>query len=224
MQSADHQLHTWPVTHPSQDISLRALTPSSQFDDDIDIALPTLTPSDGVGLIWTQDGQTHFNYYRRRVELAHIEGKIYDLLYSNRASKITGLERQRRVTRLQAMLDQWYERIPTVFHMENVVSAVSPISLIGLTKMHHAFLLAEVMTHGIYSHNVDWVRRISSFSHTSIECLSQSLGNKGIETETSGYIRHQSPPLSEGWSKCVDISRNCMRLFQNVPPTECLIW
>lgn len=204
---------------PRQDISLRASTPSSQFDDDVDIALPTLAPTDNAGLLWTQNGQVHFNYHRRRVELAHIEGKIYDLLCSNRASKVTGQERQRRVVRLQAMLDQWYERIPTVFHIDHVATTVGPSQLVQMTKMHHAFLLAEVMTHGIYSHNADWIKRISSFSGAAIRDFknNQGIGSPGCQ---SG----QAPPLPEGWTKCVEISRGCMKLFQESTPTECLVW
>ncbi|KAJ4247134.1 hypothetical protein NW762_013272 [Fusarium torreyae] len=140
----------WIAYTLDKDICLRANTPSCQFDDDIDIGLPTLAPADSAGLIWTQNGQVHFNYHRRRVELAYIEGKVYDLLYSNRATKVQGNERQQRVLRLQAMLDQWYERIPTVFHIEHVASTVGPSQLVQMTKMHHAFLLTESVFDKVY--------------------------------------------------------------------------
>ncbi|KAF4471443.1 transcriptional regulator [Fusarium albosuccineum] len=210
----------WIAYTLDKDICLRANTPSCQFDEDVDIALPTLAPTDSAGLIWTQNGQVHFNYHRRRVELAYIEGKVYDLLYSNRASKVRGQERQRRVVRLQAMLDQWYDRIPTVFHIDHVASTVGPSQLVQMTKMHHAFLLAEVMTHGIYSHNADWVKRISSFSRAAIG----DLKIQGFSQYSCGPTEAQSPPLPEGWTKCVEVSRGCMRLFQNATPTECLVW
>ncbi|KAM5353584.1 hypothetical protein ACJ41O_000234 [Fusarium nematophilum] len=211
----------WIAYTLDKDISLRANTPSSQFDDDVDIALPTLAPTDSAGLIWTQNGQVHFNYHRRRVELAHIQGKIYDLLYSNRASKVRGQERQRRVVRLQSMLDQWYDRIPAVFHIEHVASTVGPSQLVQMTKMHHAFLLAEVMTHGIYSHSADWVMRISSISRAAISNMKNppdGFGSANCNGEKA------PPPLPEGWSRCVEISRGCMKLFQESSPTECLVW
>lgn len=184
----------------------------------MDIPLPSLAPADSAGLIWTQNGQVHFNYHRRRVELAYIEGKVYDLLYSNRATKVRGPERKRRVLRLQAMLDQWYERIPAVFHIENVAATVGPSQLVQMTKMHHSFLLAEVMTHGIYSHNADWVKRISSLSRAAIEDLDEGFGTPKCK------MREQEPPLPDGWTKCVEISRGCMKLFQEATPTECLVW
>ncbi|RSM15872.1 hypothetical protein CEP52_000414 [Fusarium oligoseptatum] len=190
----------WIAYTLDKDICLRANTPSCQFDDDVDIPLPTLAPADSA------------------VELAYIEGKVYDLLYSNRANKVHGPERKRRVLRLQTMLDQWYERIPTVFHIENVSATVGPSQLVQMTKMHHSFLLAEVMTHGIYSHNADWVKRISSFSRAAIGDLDEGFGSPKCG------MRDQEPPLPDGWTKCVDISRGCMKLFQEATPTECLVW
>jgi hypothetical protein len=172
-------------------------------------------------LIWTQNGQVHFNYHRRRVELAYIEGKVYDLLYSNRASKVKGQERQRRVSRLQSMLDQWYERIPVVFHIENVAATVGPSQLVQMTKMHHGFLLTEVMIHGIYSSNAEWMKRISSLGRSAIT----NMGNFDDGGKSMGAkCREQAPPLPEGWNQCLDVSRGCMKLFQEATPTECLIW
>ncbi|KAF5564909.1 transcriptional regulator [Fusarium phyllophilum] len=210
----------WIAYILDKDICLRAQTPSCQFDEDIDISLPAIAPPDSVGLIWTQNGQVHFNYHRRRVELAYIQGKVYDLLYSNRSSKVTAQERQRRVTRLQSMLDQWYERIPNVFHIEHVAATVGPSQLVQMTKMHHAFLLTEVMIHGIYSHNAEWVKRISSFSRATITSVG-NLENRGFDG--AGKCQDQAPPLPEGWNHCVDVSRGCMKLFQEATPTECLI-
>ncbi|KAF5724364.1 transcriptional regulator [Fusarium mundagurra] len=210
----------WIAYTLDKDICLRAQTPSCQFDEDIDISLPAIAPPDSVGLIWTQNGQVHFNYHRRRVELAYIQGKVYDLLYSNRSSKVTAQERQRRVTRLQSMLDQWYERIPNVFHIEHVAATVGPSQLVQMTKMHHAFLLTEVMIHGIYSHNAEWVKRISSLSRATIT----SVGNvENRYFDGAGKCQDQAPPLPEGWNHCVDVSRGCMKLFQEATPTECLI-
>ncbi|KAM0245788.1 hypothetical protein ACHAP5_005107 [Fusarium lateritium] len=211
----------WIAYTLDKDICLRASTPSSQFDEDIDISLPTLAPADSVGLIWTQNGQVHFNYHRRRVELAYIEGKVYDLLYSNRASKVKGKERQNRVSRLQSMLDQWYERIPAEFHIENVTATVGPSQLVQMTKMHHGFLLTEVMIHGIYSSNAEWMKRISSLGRSSIT----NMGNFDDGGKPTGAkCREQAPPLPEGWTQCVNVSRGCMKLFQEATPTECLIW
>lgn len=90
-----------------------------------------------------------------------------------------------------------------------------------MTKMHHAFLLTEVMIHGIYSHNAEWVKRISSFSRATITSVG-NLENRGFDG--AGKCQDQAAPLPEGWNHCVDVSRGCMKLFQEATPTECLIW
>lgn len=210
----------WIAYTLDKDISLRATTPSAQVDHDIDVALPSQSPKDGAGLVWTKDGQTSFNYHRMRVELAHIQGKVYDLLYSNRAVRIKGaVERQQRVARLQGMLDRWYARVPVMFQIDHVASMVGPGELLQLTKMHHAFLLAEVMTHGIYSHDANWIKRISSFSRTIMRDMMTS-----CKKFSASGNRDQPPPLPDGWNKCVELSRGCMKLFQEAYPTECLVW
>ncbi|KAF4955580.1 hypothetical protein FGADI_4415 [Fusarium gaditjirri] len=167
----------WIAYTLDKDICLRAQTPSCQFDEDIDISLPVLAPPDSVGLIWTQNGQVHFNYHRRRVELAYIQGKVYDLLYSNRSNKVTAQERQRRVSRLQSMVDQWYERIPTVFHIEHVAATVGPSQLVQMAKMHHAFLLTEVMIHALI---VLLANMILNPGHNSIH-IDQHLSVKALD-------------------------------------------
>ncbi|RDW72837.1 hypothetical protein BP6252_06744 [Coleophoma cylindrospora] len=108
----------WNAYILDKDLSLRAKAPSVQCDADIDIPLPPIVLSDGAGIITSKDGHSHLNLFRLRVDLAHIEGKIYDLLYSSRSIKAPKPERQRRVTSLQAMLDHWYARIPPAFKIE----------------------------------------------------------------------------------------------------------
>ncbi|KAM0247753.1 hypothetical protein ACHAQJ_009714 [Trichoderma viride] len=208
----------WIAYTLEKDISLRARTPSVQNDDDIDIPLPPVVSPDGTGVISTLDGRNHFNHFRHRIDLAYIQGKIYNLLYSSRAAKTKGEERKRRISHLQAMLDLWYQRIPAAFHIEHVASTVSPGSLVQMTKMHHEYLLSEVMTHGIYSRSADWIGKLSTVSRLAIQditshCAAAPDGSKD-----------QAPPLPAGWTKCVEVSRGCMKLFQETVPTECLVW
>lgn len=170
--------------------------------------------------MWTRDNQSCFSYHRTRVELAYIEGKVYDLLYSNRASKIGGMERHRRVSHLQIMLDEWYNRIPTVFRLEQAAVNMGLAQLTQLTTMYHIYLLTQVMIHGLYSHNADWMKGVSSSSQKAIEGLFN-----GPDKRTSlKYHNIQQAPLPEGWTKCVELSRGCMKLYQETTPTESVLW
>jgi hypothetical protein len=103
-----------------------------------------------------------------RIDLAVIEGKIYSFLYPGRSTKIQDFERQQRVATLQAMLDQWYSRIPSEFGIDAVYTAVSDTALVHMTNLHHAYLLCIKSTHGIYSSQADWMQRLGSLSRVAI--------------------------------------------------------
>lgn len=191
-----------------------------QSDVDIDVPLPSLAAPDGVGLIWTRDGRSRLNFHRLRVDLGYIEGQVYDLLYSNRSSKVPKEERHRRICRLQGQLDRWYQRVPAAFQIEHAASTLDPGELVMITKMHYAYLLATVMTHGLYSHSADWIRRVSSPGREAIQDLAKSMDS----CATTACAASQSPPFPGGWSRCVEMSRGCMQLFEKSTPTECLVW
>lgn len=203
-----------------KDISLRAKAPSSQDDADIDIPLPPMNPSDGSGLIWTKDAHSTFNVFRMRLDLSHIQGKIYDLLYSNRSHRAPPEERKRRVRQLSTMLAQWYERIPSAFRIEHAASTVGEAELVQMVKLHHAYLHAMVHVHGVYSSDAEWVGKVGSLSRVAISEFATQMQGKimGCNTES------QHPPEQDGWAECVEVARGCMKLFQDATPTECLIW
>lgn len=158
--------------------------------------------------------------FRLRIDLAHIQGKVYDLLYSNRSLKVRGPERERRVASLSAMLTQWYARIPTAFRIEHAAATVGDAELVQLVKMHHAYLHAIVHIHGVYSYQSEWITRVSSLSKTDVHEFGVSMQGPSSVCSTE----HQNPPLADGWDYCVEVSRGCMKLFQDATPTECLIW
>lgn len=205
-----------------QAISLRGKMPSTQLDADIDIPIPPANPADGAGLIHTLDGRATLNIFRLRVNLAHIEGRVHDLLYSNRASKIPSPERRQRVDALQAMLDRWYGGIPYIFRLGNVSPLlVSPSDLAEVTLLYHAYLLCLVSIHGIYSFQADWMGRIGSLARAAVEDYARSM--HGV-SGTSCTGLEEAPPGMDGWQRCLEVSRGCMRLFHEMRLTERLLW
>ncbi|RDW87923.1 hypothetical protein BP5796_03617 [Coleophoma crateriformis] len=210
----------WNAYILDKDLSLRAKAPSVQCDADIDIPMPPIVLSDGAGIITSKDGHSHLNLFRLRVDLAHIEGKIYDLLYSCRSIKAPKLERQRHVISLQAMLDHWYARIPPAFKIEKASATVSNDKIPEITKLYHTYLLCIVTTHGVYSNQADWMRRVSSLSRVAIQDFATAVQGPRVYFT----CMNQDPPLVGGWSHCVEISRASMKLFQNTKSTSGLIW
>lgn len=178
-----------------------------------------MVQSDGTGLIKAKDGHSQLNFLRLRLDLAHIEGKIYDLLYSCGSNKVQGAERQRRIVNLQAMLDRWNAQIPPAFKIDKVSITVSDEKIIEITKLYHTYLLCITSTHGVYSNQADWMRRVSSLSRVAIQDFATALQGPRVAT-----CMNQDPPLAGGWNHCVEISRASMKLFQYTRPTGSLIW
>ncbi|OHF01507.1 fungal specific transcription factor domain-containing protein [Colletotrichum orchidophilum] len=203
----------WMAYCMDKDISLKAKTPSFQLDADIDLPLPELDPDDGAGIMAASNG-SKFNFFRARVELSHIAGKVYDLLYSTRARKVAKGEAQLRVTRLGEMVDTWRRNVPSEFQLESLLENVEPLPAVHLSLLYHNYFVITVMTHGIYSHDADWVQRISSFSRATIQAL------EGLGSPFSRPIGS----LPTGWASCVELSRSCMKLFVESPKTDCSIW
>lgn len=195
-------------------------TPSIQSDHDIDLPLPPASPVDGVGLVWALDGRNAMNLFRLRLELAHIQGTIYDMLYSNRAARIDEPERHRRVTRVQAKLDKWYGRVPPVFCIDHVSSNVGPAELVQITKMHNGYLLSKVTTHGFYSRDADWIKGAGSPSTIKMDDLVLTQYQFGAARGNT----NQTPPSPSGWEELVRLSRGYMKLFHTANQIGDLIW
>lgn len=195
-----------------RDISLRHHTPPLQNDADIGLNLPHGNPSDGVGNIYAQDGSSQMNFFRTRVRLAHIQGRVYDSFFSTRASKLSRQERSARVAILHKELEDWRESLPSQFQAEQAMQHLTRHDLIWVCMMHFTYLSCLVMVHGIWSHSSEWRNRFS-------EGLSKTSSNPA-----SDHSLAVAPKLPDGWQNCVSMSRNCMRLIQSLPLSDCSVW
>ncbi|KAK2761508.1 nadh oxidase [Colletotrichum kahawae] len=204
----------WITYIMDKEISLKSKTPSFQLDVDIDLPLPERNPEDGAGIMFARNG-SKFNYFRARVELSHIAGKVYDQLYSTRARKVSPQDRQLRVTRLEQMLENWRRNLPPEFQIDSALQCLDSLPIVHMSLLYHGYFTAMVMTHGIYSHDADWVRQISSYSQMTI---------KDLDSSPNSSCGRQNPPLPLGWAKCAELSRSCMKLFVESPKSDCSIW
>lgn len=203
-----------------QDFSLKTKVPSMLSDADIGIPFDAYSSSNKTGIIWSSDGRSQLNIFHRRLELARIEGKVYDLLYSSQSMKLDTLERQSRVEILKKTLDHWYERIPPAFTIENVSTAMGDAELLQLTHLYHIYLSCLVSIHGIWSSQAEWMRRIGSLGRAAIEDFATAVYGPKVAT----CIETQDPPHVDAWNHCVHVSRSSLRLFHETPLTPCLIW
>lgn len=177
-------------------------------------------PTDDTGLLKTLDGRSSLSYFRLRMELAHIHGLIYDMLYSTRAARTDSQERNRRTALIQSKLNNWYARVPVVFQMDHLASVVGPVELVQVTRMFHSFLIAKVMAHGFYSRDAEWIKGTGPQSAITIDDLVVTQDYFGAARGNTG----QNPPSQQGWEELVHISRGCMKLFHATSQIESLIW
>jgi hypothetical protein len=147
-----------------------------------------------------------------RTELSHIEGRIFDLLHSNRARHINVGERRKRVIELETMLDHWYGRIPTPFQMEEVGSTLDFHELLAMSEIYHSYLLAMLQTHQVFGQSGEIVKHIGSVSH-----LFAKKQNMRGDHDTPQQSRDNEvdivPP--DSWTKCVQVCRGCINLCFN---------
>lgn len=205
----------WITYMLDKDISLRHQTPALQNDNDIDLDLPPVTPKDGAGDLYTTDGIIRFNVFRARVQLGHIQGLIYDTLFSTRSARLLPQQRNQQIMRLEGLLEDWRHCIPQALQLDNVVDNLGRVGLAHMSTLHHGYLTCLVMIHGIYSHSSDWIRRISSYSIVTLgDC----------EIPGGGRCMVQQSPWPRSWVKCVGVSRQCLKLMASMAQNDCTVW
>lgn len=198
-----------------KDICLRHHTPSVQADVDIDVDLPLDESEDEAGNIYATDGQTRINFFRLRIGLAHIQGRVYDLLFATRATKIAERERRARVIFLHNQLEHWRRKLPSEMQADAIVDhVVGRPALFWLCMMHFSYLGCLVMIHGIWSHDAEWRKRLTAGFEDA---------NGGRQGKSDAGSR-QAPPLPRGWRNCVQMSRQCMSLINRMPLSDCSVW
>ncbi|KAK8131469.1 fungal-specific transcription factor domain-containing protein [Apiospora sp. TS-2023a] len=200
-----------------KDISLRTITPSVQQDDDIDLALPGTASScvspENMFDITEEEPPPPFHYLRARVQLAFIEGQIYDKLYSVRSLKETPEQRRQQVTRLDALLETWRRSSlpPAVLvhhlHQEGQIVAGNYSNNTGLAAtLDHAYLFCLFTLHGLYSLDSVWVQNIDILGRTALENFSN---------KSERCMHSLQPPIPDAWNKCVLASRRSVQLITN---------
>ncbi|KAK3375519.1 fungal-specific transcription factor domain-containing protein [Lasiosphaeria ovina] len=217
--TAEEGLHRcrvfWIAYLLDKEISIRHHTPSVQVDADIDLDLPSRHPPDGVSDIYTADGRVRVNYLRLRVQLAHIQGRTYDLLYSTRSTRISPQERQSRVVRLATQLEKWRRSIPAEMQLGSVDRHLDRFALIHMATLLWSYHASLATIHGVWSHNAHWMKRISNYSQTVI---------RDSEIDGRKCCYHQHPPLPAAWKRLLGASRECLALANKMPQSDCNVW
>ncbi|KAF0636745.1 hypothetical protein FPSE5266_08793 [Fusarium pseudograminearum] len=171
IEQRQHAYVFWLAYIVDKDLSLRAQQPSVQLDDDINLDLPMELPGvcngdSEAGIVTTVDGNTELNYLLARIQLANIQGNVYDHLYSTRASKRTPEERKISRERIVRALDDWKASIPSDFNGANVVTTTSnnPSVAAFFCILHTRSLLCLSLITRSHAWDEQWVGSIREFA------------------------------------------------------------
>ncbi|GAW17151.1 hypothetical protein ANO14919_066010 [Xylariales sp. No.14919] len=205
----------WVCYILDKDISLRTITPSLQIDGDIDIDLPSSANDDCGGLLYSLDGRSQFHLFRAKAQLAHLEGRIYDTLLSNRSRKLSHEVRAQAVSQIHRLMERWERSIPGPFRPENMAGNLLSGPLVHMTNMYQTYLMCLTMTHGLYAHDSPWLKSLGglgsdllrTFNPRSDACLD---GN-----------RSSTPAV---WEKCVTMSRAMLNILSYQTFGGCSVW
>ncbi|QYS95027.1 Zn(2)-C6 fungal-type domain-containing protein [Trichoderma simmonsii] len=198
----------WLVYILDKDLSLRAQQPSIQLDDDIDLDLPHSLPADDdgdgdtPGVIATADGNARMNYFLARVQLANIEGGVYDCIFSTRAAKRSPEERLAAANSVLEALEKWQAEIPSEFGAAAVITSTANDSTsLGLfCVLHSISLRCMTLVNRAHAWNDEWVR--------------------GVHDIVRGGMGKLQLPI--GWATLVHQARDFMILFERAWSAE--IW
>lgn len=164
----EHANVFWLVYILDKDLSLRAQQPSIQRDDDIDLDLPHSLHIDNggddsaPGVLVTADGKVRMNYFLARVQLANIEGGVYECIYSMKAAKYSPEERFIAADSVLCALEKWQSEIPSEFGAAVVASTTnnSPTNVSFFCVLHSIRLRCMALINRAHAWNEEWVRSL----------------------------------------------------------------
>jgi hypothetical protein len=190
----------WMAYILDKDIAMRSNAPSVQSDDDIDLDLPAPAPTEfqpddaTLGIVTSADGIAHMNFFLSRIQLAVIQGGVYDYLYSTRAQKRIPEERSTALESLRSALAQWKTSIPPEFTATAAITRLPPDLLRFFRMLHATSLACTALITQASSCNTAWVGAVRSHAR-------------------SGTI----PSLAPCWQDLLEDSRELLTLFEAAP-------
>lgn len=198
----------WLAYILDKDLSVRSKQPSIQLDDDIDLDLPypeldeSRIESEGTvsgdsdafaptaGVIATADGTVKMNYFVTRIQLAVIEGGVYDYLHSTRSQKRSPEERSNALESVARALEQWKATIPPEFNGIEASRRVSPNMLLFLCGLDATSMMCMSSINKAHAWNAQWVASLRTYSRDGT-----------------------APVLPPRWEALVDEARGLMVLY-----------
>ncbi|CEF83107.1 unnamed protein product [Fusarium graminearum] len=213
-----HRTHLFWLSYIyDRQISQRSQCPYSHLDPDTDMDLPESYPENNLGIMASSTDSIRFNYLRAKAQFAYIQGKVYDLLYSQKSTTLTKEQKNSMILRIEEMLAEWVQEIPEELHTaEGIRERLSPAATDLMMNLwfHHAECRIKIRS--IFTFEDAWVNRVRLYLSPAVIDMSDNIGGE--------VGRGDIPPLPSGWDECVGYGRVCLELLLKKRPTEYILW
>lgn len=160
--------------------------------------MPGSGGDDGTSIVYSTDGLSQLNLFRAKVQLAHLEGRIYDTFLSNRSRKLSLEARNQAIVEIDGLLEQWKQSIPPPLQLENITGNLLSAPLVHMTVLYQTYIMCLTMTYGLYTHDAPWLKALGGLGSD----LLRSFNPRG-DACMNGH--GMSTPAV--WDKCVRASR-----------------
>ncbi|KAH7123007.1 hypothetical protein EDB81DRAFT_847312 [Dactylonectria macrodidyma] len=208
----------WIAYILDRDLSLRDKAPYTQLDSETDVDAPD-DPEDGLGILQLPQLNIRFNYLRARVQLAYIEGKAHDVLYSRRSQTLTPQQRLTTTTRIAAMLYDWHRKIPQELQQADTLGQLPPAFVQTMMNMYYRHLECLFRIHSVFLFDDHWLNRVTCYLSPAVIEIGDD--EDAVDGEV---VRANLAPLPSGWAECVEYCRLCLRLSSLCKQTEYSFW
>ncbi|KAG5768742.1 hypothetical protein H9Q72_003814 [Fusarium xylarioides] len=186
----------WIAYILDRDISMRTKLPPIQSQNDISIDWPSATPADGAGMLYTADNSSSFNFFLSRVQLAHIQGQVYEAMLSKSPTASDVYVRLDNVARIHQVLDDWLSRIPFEFSPSTITQSGNANLQRAFGVLYSSHLTCRSVVCKAHAMEAQWIPSLQDFGRKAVE--------QGVFT---------APRLPVGWHKLVHESREYIELF-----------
>lgn len=210
----------WMAYILDRHVALRTRQAPILHHDDMDLDLPPetiLLPSDDssvdqAGFISVSDdedhGSTHFNIFRAWIELAQIQSRVYDCVFSVRASRMDPDEAAQTARNIRLAIRSWKAKIPGQLNVlprmrpraDSMQASYLPRVLCTLSSIVVTCLGRLCRVHSM---DFDWIDKVLGYAH--------GIGKGAVGTTAT------RPSQPQGWVALVTESRIFMRLFASIP-------
>ena len=230
----------WIAYVLDRDVAARMKQAPILQDADIDLDLPAdddagtihlSRPVDSTMDAYVTGSDIRFNLFRARVELARIQGRVYECALSVRASTMDPGESGRLAQSIRLSLQQWKARLPGALGVE-ILSLLSQSDLVEIDGGGVPYLPAFMSyLHSLIIMCLGQLCRVNSMEYHWIDkVLSYARGISNERITEDSPIRPYLPPTSfpsdiipvappsppPGWNVLVSECRDFMLLFQSV--------